>query len=137
MVQIAIIVDLLLSCIFLIFVTLSKWWQILNENFQRNWSVTGQYIILFWCFPLICIIYMIYKGLFRTHTVQKIKFSIKNFFRKCYQIRSFLRIWSHLLRKAVPENFIFLCSASQADHMELLPKIVNAFQQLKNQIGLF
>ena len=28
---------------------------------------------------------------------QKIKFSIKDFFSKCDQIRSFLRIWSDLL----------------------------------------
>ena len=35
------------------------------------------------------------------------KFSIKDFFNKCYQIRSFLRIWSHLLKKSLIENFIF------------------------------
>ena len=35
------------------------------------------------------------------------KFSIKDFFSKCDQIRSFLRIWSHLLKKSVIENFIF------------------------------
>ena len=35
------------------------------------------------------------------------KFSIKNFFGKCDQIRSFLRIWSHLLKKSLIENFIF------------------------------
>ena len=32
-------------------------------------------------------------------TAQKMKFSIKDFFSKCDQIRSFLRIWSHLLKK--------------------------------------
>ena len=41
---------------------------------------------------------------------QKMKFSIKDFFSKCDQIRSFLRIWSHLLKKSLMENFIFLCS---------------------------
>ena len=40
-------------------------------------------------------------------TAQKIKFSIKNFFNKCDQIRNFLRIWSHLLMKSLMENFIF------------------------------
>ena len=35
------------------------------------------------------------------------KFSIKDFFSKCDQIRSFLRIWSHLLKKSLMENFIF------------------------------
>ena len=38
---------------------------------------------------------------------QKMKFSIKDFFNKCDQIRSFLRIWSHLLKKSLMENFIF------------------------------
>ena len=28
-------------------------------------------------------------------TTQKVKFSIKDFFSKCYQIRRFLPIWSH------------------------------------------
>ena len=36
------------------------------------------------------------------------KFSIKDFFSKCDQIRSFLRIWSHLLKKFLMENFIFV-----------------------------
>ena len=44
------------------------------------------------------------------NTAQKMKFSIKNFFSKCDQIRSLLRIWSHLLKKSLIENFIFLCS---------------------------
>ena len=40
-------------------------------------------------------------------TVQKNKFSIKNFFSKCDQIRSKIWIWSHLLKKSFMENFIF------------------------------
>ena len=40
-------------------------------------------------------------------TAQKMKFSINDFFSKCDQIRSFLRIWSHLLMKSLMENFIF------------------------------
>ena len=35
------------------------------------------------------------------------KFSIKDFASKCDQIRSFLWIWSHLLKKSLMENFIF------------------------------
>ena len=35
------------------------------------------------------------------------KFSIKNFFSKCDQIRNFLRICSHLLKKSLMENFFF------------------------------
>ena len=41
------------------------------------------------------------------HTAQKMKFSIKYFFSRCDQIRSFLRIWSNLLNKSLMENFIF------------------------------
>ena len=37
----------------------------------------------------------------------KMKFSITDFFSKCDQIRSFLRIWLHLLKKSITENFIF------------------------------
>ena len=40
-------------------------------------------------------------------TAQKMKFSIKNFLSKCDQIRSFLRIWLHLLKKSLMGNFIF------------------------------
>ena len=38
---------------------------------------------------------------------KKIKFSIKDFFSKYDQTRSFLRIWSYLLEKSFMENFIF------------------------------
>ena len=41
------------------------------------------------------------------HTAQKMKFSIKGFLSKCDQISSFLRIWSHLLKKSLMETFIF------------------------------
>ena len=41
------------------------------------------------------------------HTAQKMKIPIKCFFSKCDQIRSFQRIWLHLLKKFLMENFIF------------------------------
>ena len=40
-------------------------------------------------------------------TAQKMKFSIKDFFSKCDQVRSLPWIWSHLLKKCLMENFIF------------------------------
>ena len=40
-------------------------------------------------------------------TAQKMKFPIKYFCSKCDQIRSFQRIWSHLMKKSLMENFIF------------------------------
>ena len=45
-------------------------------------------------------------------TAQKMKFSVKGFFSKYDQICSFLQIWSHLLKKSLTENFIFLCSVN-------------------------
>ena len=41
---------------------------------------------------------------------KKMMFSIKDFLCKCDQILSFLRIWSHLLKVSLMENFLFLCS---------------------------
>ena len=43
----------------------------------------------------------------RNFTAQKMKFSSTDFFSKCDQSRRKLRIWSHLLKKSVMENFIF------------------------------
>ena len=43
----------------------------------------------------------------KNSTTQKIKFSIKDFFSKCDQIRRKPRIWSHLLKKYLMENFHF------------------------------
>ena len=54
---------------------------------------------------MISIYYLVYE------TAQNMKFSIKDFFSKCDQIRSFLRIWPHLLKKYLMENFIF-CAVS-------------------------
>ena len=35
------------------------------------------------------------------------KFSLKDLFNKCDQVRRNLRIWSHLLNKTLMENFFF------------------------------
>ena len=50
----------------------------------------------------------ILRLLFPISTVQKMKFSIKDFFSKCDQIRRKLLIWSNLPKKSLTENFIFL-----------------------------
>ena len=47
------------------------------------------------------------RPLTKTNTAQTLKFSSKDFFSKCDQIRRKLRIWSHLLKKFLMENFIF------------------------------
>ena len=43
----------------------------------------------------------------RLITEQKIKFSIKDFFSKCEQIRRKFRVWSYILEKSLMENFSF------------------------------
>ena len=40
-------------------------------------------------------------------SLHKKMFSIKEFFSKCDQIRSFLRMWSHLLKKKLYEKLYF------------------------------
>ena len=59
------------------------------------------------------------KLLSRQHaapTARKMNFSIKGFFSKCDQIRGFLRICSHLLKKSLMENFIFVQCLSSPDN---------------------
>ena len=47
-----------------------------------------------------------------TPTAQQMKFSIKDFFfSKRDQIRSFLRLWSHLMKKFLMENFL-ICAVT-------------------------
>ena len=55
------------------------------------------------------------------NTAQKMKFFIKDLLSKCCQIRKKLRIWSHLLKKSLMENFIFCAVKKQrvASSLEL------------------
>ena len=73
-----------------------------------------------------------------SNTAQKMKFSIKSFFSKCDQIRRELRIWSHLLKKCLIENFIF--SAVKKGHVTqwvwLLYCIRSSRQQMFFKIGI-
>ena len=61
------------------------------------------------------------------------KFSIKDFFNKCDEIRSFLRIWSHLLGRSLMENFIF-CDAKAC--LIFVSFIQTAVQNLVKSIPL-
>ena len=57
------------------------------------------------------------------------KFSFKDFFSKCDQIRSFLQIWSHFLKKFLMENFVFYGVNIKASNIpttnQMFPKIGN------------
>ena len=48
------------------------------------------------------------------YNAQKKKISINDFFSKCDQIRRKLRIWSHLLKKSLMQNFIFCVATNKA-----------------------
>ena len=61
------------------------------------------------------------------YTAQKMKFSIKNFFSKYDESRRKLRIWSHLLKKSLLENFIF-CA--------VLPKQLVGIRQKRNGLAI-
>ena len=62
-------------------------------------------------FQLCCV------GIKFLNTAQKI--SIKYFFSKCDQIRRKMRIWSHLLKKSLTENFIFLLCKIKWNHQNM------------------
>ena len=58
--------------------------------------------------------------LFWQFIIQKIKFSTNTFFSKREQIRSFLQIWSDLLKKSLLENLI-LCAVVYSILQKLIP----------------
>ena len=58
------------------------------------------------------------------------KFSIKDFFSKCEQIRSFQPIWSHLLKKSLMENFVFCVVQAWLDDFHI-SKLILYLDQLK------
>ena len=55
-------------------------------------------------------------------TGQKIKFSVKDFFIKCDQIHKKPLIWSHLLKKSLIDNFIFLCIVLEEIELKTMHK---------------
>ena len=61
------------------------------------------------------------------YTTQKMKFSIKNFFSKCDQIRSLLRLWSHLLKKSLIENFSAVIRGYNGDLINELNLLISSF----------
>ena len=62
------------------------------------------------------LLFAIFTGLTLT---KDLKFSIKDFFSKCDQIRRKLQIWSHLLKKSLIENFDF-CAEKLNQNRSLL-----------------
>ena len=97
--------------------TLTLWWY-----FEKKvtFHVTLD-IPLAWCIKIGISIWNIKTALYgsetfadpriaphpHSHPPQKMKFSNKNFFGKCDQICRKQRIWLHLLKKSLIENFSF------------------------------
>ena len=64
------------------------------------------------------------------------KFSIKDYFSKCDQIRRNLQIWSHLLKKYLMENFIFC--VVQAEYMPCLwVEVLLCFLRKNLKVSIF
>ena len=74
-----------------------------------------------------------YSWFKRNITAQKMKFSINDFFSKCDQISSFLRIWSYLMKKSLMENFTF-CIVYVLSKHKLLTKGVRICKKKPTQV---
>ena len=61
------------------------------------------------------------------HSIKMTLFSIKDFFSKCVSKSSFIRIWSHLLKKSFMENFIF-CEVNTSKRLWWFCDPKNIFQ---------
>ena len=93
--------------------------HLLQTGFSAICTILGNFLFreFSWEFPKFpeLALYKTVRYIIRTLpnvTAQKRKFSMKDFlFSKCDQIGRKLRIWPHLLKKSLMENFIFLCSA--------------------------
>ena len=69
-------------------------------------------------------------------TAQKMKLSVKEFFSKYEQILRKLRIWSHLLKKSLLENFIFLLNGRRRGSFPLSNNYSEDVFALKDFLGL-
>ena len=63
------------------------------------------------------------------------KFSIKDFFSNCDQIRSFLRIWLHLLKKSLMGNFIFSSVKQRFFNQAYKPELIKKHIKVAEQMG--
>ena len=64
-----------------------------------------------------------------SHTAQEMKVSIKDFFSKCDQIRSFLRIVSHLLKKSLKMKDFNFCAVPNTPLKSALKVLLNCFSK--------
>ena len=69
-------------------------------------------------------------------TVLKMRFSMKDFFSKCDQIRRKLWIWSHLMKKSLMKNFIF-CAVLKSQYNTTASEYVLQTMHLKQNASYF
>ena len=71
-----------------------EFWEFFKSTFftEHLWTTASEKKNFFWDYQDIAL---------------KMKFSVKDFFSRCNQICSFLRLWSRLLKKSLIENSIF------------------------------
>ena len=60
-----------------------------------------------WVMNIKKILYSLLSSLLAIKVARPLHKKMKDLFSKCDKIRSFLLIWSHLLKKSLTENFIF------------------------------
>ena len=70
----------------------------------------------------------------RTTLPSKKKFFITGLFSKYDQMRSFLQIWSHLLKKAVIVNFFFCAVSSDLNRIHATHHWMNNLQQKQKKV---
>ena len=70
-----------------------------------------------------------------TPSAQKMRFSIKDFFSKCDHIRRKLRIWSHVPKKSLMENFIFSAVSAQFNLGWIIPNVKQKY--MKHLLNIF
>ena len=87
--------------------------EFLAINFEKNAFTAARLISCRHYFFCVCLRGLkslqkyCYEAIMCSAVIPLHKFSIKDFSSKDYQIRRKLRIWSHLLKKSLMENFIF------------------------------
>ena len=66
---------------------------------------------------------------------QKMKFCIRDFYNKCNQVNNFTRIWSHLPKKSLMENFIFSAVWEESHIWVIL--LLRIYNSIYNSIKFF
>ena len=67
---------------------------------------------------------------------KKMKLFVKDFFRKCDLIRRKLRIWSHLLKKSLMENFVFCTESIVKRGVDIWSNFLRHFKELVDEKSL-